>query len=295
MSFLLAALFAPPVQTDPNRLHIGRRGEQTVAVDQITSLENGRGATPGDVALAARGKRFVYLGENHATAAHQQLEADVVQALVDDGREVIVGLEMYTRPKQSWLDQWTAGTIEEADFLAKSDWKGQWGYDFVFYRPVFDAVRKAKLPLIALNVPRDWVRAVGRDGYGALTTEQRIQLPSNLGEAAPDHKAVFNALMGDHPMAGPRGDNMYSAQVLWDQGMADTATKVLERTPTNPKTVFVVIAGAGHVMYGQGINGRIERQKAGSGITLVMIQSPTPVTVSKGLGDFVFVSKPKQG
>ncbi|RYG21461.1 hypothetical protein EON82_18810, partial [bacterium] len=137
-----------------------------------------------------------------------------------------------------------------------------------------------------------WVRAVGRDGYGALSTEQRLQLPPNLGEIAPDHKVVFNSLMGGHPIAGPRGDNMYSAQVLWDQGMADTAVKYLERAKTSPKTVLVVIAGSGHVMYGQGINGRIERQKAGKGITLVMIPSDKPLTVSKGLGDFVYVSKP---
>lgn len=295
MSLLLAAMLSSPIQADPNRLAIGRRGEQTVVLDGITNLDTGRPAAAKDIARAARGKRFVYLGENHATAPHQQLESDLIQALVDDGREVIVGLEMYTRTKQSWLDQWTAGSIEETDFLAKSDWKGQWGYDYTFYRPVFETVRKAKLPLIALNVPRDWVRAVGRDGYGALTTEQRLQLPPNLGEPSPDHKAVFNALMGGHPVAGPRGDNMYSAQVLWDQGMADTAVKYLERTKTSSKTVFVVIAGSGHVMYGQGINGRIERQKAGKGITVVMLQSDKASSVSKGLADFVYVSKPKQG
>ncbi|RYG18392.1 hypothetical protein EON82_22660, partial [bacterium] len=156
MSLLLSALVS--LQTPgPYRLGIGRRGEQVVAVDSIASLENGRVVSAKDITFAARGKRFVYLGESHATAPHQQLEADVIQALVDDGREVVVGLEMYTRPKQSWLDAWTAGTLEEAEFLAKSDWKGQWGYDYAFYRPVFEAAKKARLPMVALNVPRDWV------------------------------------------------------------------------------------------------------------------------------------------
>ena len=141
MSLLLAALLGqtPP---DPNRLPLGPKGERTVAVGAITDLASGREATPKDVARKARGKRFVFLGENHATTPHQRLEADVIQALVDDGREVIVGLEMYTRTKQEWLDLWSKGGIEEADFLQKSDWKGQWGFDFGFYRPVFEAVRK---------------------------------------------------------------------------------------------------------------------------------------------------------
>ena len=273
---------------DPNRLAIGRSGERTVAVGAITNLGNGRTATAKDVAQAARGKRFVFLGENHATAPHQRLEADVIQALVDDGRDVVVGLEMYTRPKQEWLDLWTKGGIEEADFLQKSDWKGQWGFDFSFYRPVFEAVRKGRLPLVALNVPREWVRAVGKGGYEALTTEQRLQLPPDLGAPVPDHRRVFDALMGGHPMGG----HVYDAQVLWDQGMADTAVKFLERRKTSERTVFVVIAGSGHVMYREGINARIAARRAGSGVTLVMLQSEGPATVSKGLGDFAYATAP---
>ncbi len=295
MSLLLAALLGqtPP---DPNRLPLGTKGERTVTLGAITDLASGREATPKDVALKARGKRFVFLGESHATTPHQRLEADVIQALVDDGRDVIVGLEMYTRPKQDWLDRWSKGGIEEADFLQKSDWKGQWGFDFGFYRPVFEAARKNRLPLVALNVPRDWVRAVGKGGYAGLTTEQRLQLPPNLGEPAPEHRRVFDALMGGHPMGGPSGENVYAAQVLWDQGMADTATKFLERTPTSPKTAFVVIAGSGHVMYGQGINLRLQRRGAGSGVTLVMAQAEGPTAVAKGIGDFVYVTEPdKEG
>ena len=287
MSLLLSVLLGqgPP---DPNRLALGPKGTRTVAVGAIASMASGRGADARQVARAARGKRFVYLGENHATTAHQKLEAEVIQALVDDGREVAVGLEMYTRPKQDWLDQWSKGALEEGEFLAKSDWKGQWGFDFGFYRPVFEAVRRNGLPLVALNVPRDWVRAVGRGGYDALTTEQRLQLPADLGASVPDHRRVFDALMGGHPM----GPHVYDAQVLWDQGMADTAVKFLERRPTASRTVFVVIAGSGHVMYGQGINRRVETRKAGEGVTLVMLQSSTPVEVARGLGDFVFVSAP---
>ena len=287
---VLAAQTPPP---DPNRLPIGRKGERTVTAGQNTNLGSGNAATAADIAAAARGKRFVFLGENHATAPHQQFHADVIQALVDDGREVIVGLEMYTRPKQDWLDQWSAGKLDESTFLAQSDWKGQWGYPYEFYRPVFEAVKKNHLGLVALNVPREWVRSVGRGGYAGLTTDIKLQLPDNLGELNPPHKEIFGALMGGHPMTGPQGDNMYSAQVLWDQGMADTAIKYLERAKTSPKTVFVVIAGSGHVMYGQGINYRIARRKAGTGITVVKMQSDEPTPVAKGLADFVYVTKPK--
>jgi hypothetical protein len=48
-------------------------------------------------------------------------------------------------------------------------------------------------------------------------------------------------------------------------------------------------------MYGRGINLRIQRRRGGDGLTLVMLQSDKPVEVSKGVGDFVFVSKPASG
>jgi len=96
--------------------------------------------------------------------------------------------------------------------------------------------------------------------------------------------------VGGHPMAGPQGDNMYSAQVLWDEGMADTAIKWLERNPGDSTTVFVVIAGSGHVMYGQGINYRIRRRTKQPGVTVVMGQANGDSKVAKGIGDFVYVT-----
>ena len=91
-------------------------------------------------------------------------------------------------------------------------------------------------------------------------------------------------------MTGPQGDNMYAAQVLWDEGMADTAIKWMERTPPDPNTIFVVIAGSGHVMYGQGINYRIQRRTKQSGVTIVMGQANGVSKVAKGIGDFVLVT-----
>jgi uncharacterized iron-regulated protein len=93
-------------------------------------------------------------------------------------------------------------------------------------------------------------------------------------------------------MPGVSPDNIYAAQVLWDEAMADTALKYLALWPKDPETVFVVISGSGHALYGQGINYRVNRRKGGKGITMVMEESPGTVTVSRGLADFVFVSPP---
>lgn len=287
----LSLLVALQDQVDPNRLPIGPAGEVTIKVGDIANLETGKTVKVADIVKAARGKRYVFLGENHATLDHQRMQAKIIAALVKDGRQVAVGLEMYTRPKQEWLDQWSAGGLTSTDFQAKSDWQGQWGYPYYYYSPVFDVVKANKLPLIGLNVPRDWVRAVGRGGFAALPAEAKPQLPADVGQVNPQHRTVFDALIGGHPGSSEAMNNMYSGQVLWDEGMADTAMKFVAKQKEDPKQIFVVIAGSGHVLYKQAINYRIKTRSGADGVTVVMLQDQAPATVSKGIGDFAYVSE----
>lgn len=244
------------------------------------------------LAAAADGKRFVYLGESHTAAEHHKMQAAVIEALVRRGREVVVGFEMFTRPMQDRLNPWTLGWWSEEDFVREADWKGQWGFDYALYKPIFETVRQNRLRMAALNVPRDWVRRVGRQGASGLTDSERQEVPE-LDRTNRAHRSVFDALMGGHPPTGTQGENIYTAQVLWDTGMADSALKYLDSNPASSKTVMVVIAGSGHVMYGQGINYRIWKRTGEKGVTLVMAESESPIEVSRGLGDFVYVSRGK--
>jgi len=287
---LFLPLLAMPQDVSPLQLPIGRAGRTVVESGRLTDLATGRAATVEDIAKAADGKRFVMLGEQHATPPDQSFESDVIEALIRRGRHVVVGLEMYQRPKQDVLDRFSKGEMEESAFLQESDWKGQWGFPFPFYRPVFDSVRRHRLPLVGLNVPRDWVRSVGRNGLSGLSVDAKAALPEDIRLDMADHKQVFNSLMGGHSMAGPSMDNMYAAQVLWDEGMADTAIKYLAAHKPDRKTVFVIIAGSGHVMYGQGINLRLTNRKAGSILNVVMDQANESQEVSNGIADFILVT-----
>lgn len=274
----------------PYLLPIGPSGQINVAPDSIVRTADGQTVSAEDVAAAADGHRFVYLGESHTSLKHHQMQAAVIQALVNRGRDVVVGFEMFTRPVQSQLNPWTMGWWSEAEFVEKADWKGQWGFDFALYRPIFEVVKRHKLSMVAMNVPRDWVRRVGRDGASALTEGERLQVPA-IDRSNKDHRSVFSALMGGHPPTGDRGENIYSAQVLWDVGMADSALKYLAERQNTSRTVFVVVAGSGHVMYGQGINYRIWQRTGERGITLTMLESDESEEVSRGLGDFVYSAK----
>jgi uncharacterized iron-regulated protein len=101
------------------------------------------------------------------------------------------------------------------------------------------------LTALALNAPRELTRKIGRAGLLALEPAEREQLPE-LDLANDEHRSYFTAAMADHPMpaGGPRLDDMYAVQVVWDETMADTAARWLESA--GAASQLVVLAGSGH-------------------------------------------------
>ena len=282
------------VEVDPLQLKIRRSDSQQVAINNWYDLNSGKQSSLDSFLQAADSYQFVFLGESHDDPIHHQNQAKVIDGLVKRGRTVIVGFEMFTRPNQGNLYAWTLGRETEDEFIKNSNWQKEWGFSFSLYRPIFDVIKTNRLPMIALNVPRDWVRTVGKSGLKGLTADQQAQVPTVL-TSNTNHKAVFDGLMGGHPMTGPTGDNIYAAQCLWDEGMADTALKYVshrfgsaENMPKN--AVFVIVAGMGHGLYKQGINWRIMRRTGMDTLTLINVEAEKPMPVSRGLADYVFVA-----
>jgi uncharacterized iron-regulated protein len=276
---------------NPTLLSIGRSGQTKVAVNKVTDLGSGKTATIADIVKASEGKKWLYLGEQHATPAHQAMQADVVRALAASGRKVVVGVEFIQRPKQSVLDEWVAGNLTEDAFLEQVEWKAQWGFEYRHYKPIFDIAKEKSIPMIGLNVPRAWVRTTSREGFDKLPVEARQQLPAKLDLDVKEHREMFMAMMGGHPMEGNLATNMYAAQVLWDEAMADTAIKYRAANPDTADAIFVILAGWGHIGYGQGINLRVQKRTGESGPSIVMLESASDMPVANGIADFVFLSK----
>ncbi len=284
---VLAALTLAQATVNPWNLPLGNA--RTLTVGQGTFDQSGRATSAAAIAEALDGHRFVLVGESHDNMDHKRFCAELVDALVARGRNVSVGFEMFTRPNQKNLAPWSLGKWTEAEFIEKANWKAQWGFDFAIYRPLFESVRKHKLPMVALNVPRDWVRAVGQGGPGNLPAEAKGQVPAFDPSYEP-HRQFFQAMIGGHPMADQRRlDNMISAQVLWDVGMADSALKWMDARPRTPGRIMVMLAGSGHAGYQAGINHRIT-ERTGERVPTVIGLSGETVTVSSTLGDWFVVT-----
>lgn len=287
LHFLLAAALQDQ-EPNPYTLMIGNAHQVTVHAG-ATDLANGKPTTAEAIAAACDGHRFLEFGESHDNTGHKRFLAEVIQALVKRGRNVALGMEMFTRPNQPNLAPWSMGYWTEEEFIEKSNWKEQWGFPYPIYKPVFDIVKANKIPIVALNVPRDWVRAVGKGGPDALPADAKGQVPP-IDLTNANHRMVFNALMGGHPMGTEaQMTNIYSGQVLWDVGMSDTAVKYMDARPANDSRIMVILAGSGHALYHQGINYRIEKRTGEHVLTIIGIDGTADVDVSSTIGEWTVV------
>ena len=118
--------------------------------------------SPSDIAAviaAGAASEVVVLGECHDDPIAHSLEAYVLVALAARVDELCLSLEMFEADAQPVLDEYLRGLVREADLLQDAR---PWA-NYADYRPLVEFAKEVGLPVLAANVPRRYVGAVGRD------------------------------------------------------------------------------------------------------------------------------------
>ena len=126
--------------------------------------------SPDALVRSLVGKRAIFLGEHHNSAADHLLQAALIRRLHErtGGKEMAVGLEAVQRRFQPVLDDYLAGRITEAELEEGVEWKKRWFWPFEAYVPVFRACRELGVSLLALNVDSEDLSKVEVGGLPAL-------------------------------------------------------------------------------------------------------------------------------
>jgi uncharacterized iron-regulated protein len=203
--------------------------------------------------------RIVLLGEAHATPGIHAWQAATAATLARDGRPLVIAVEWLPSRVQAALDRFVAGTIDEAQFLAESDWKTLWRHDFAAYRPVFVLAREQRIPIRALNIDRAIVRTTSREGIEAgLAAARAAGTP--VGRPAPPtaaYRARLEASFAEHGKPGdppPRPEmitRFMAAQGMWDRAMAEGIAAILAEQPA---ARVIGMMGLGHMEGGDGVS-----------------------------------------
>jgi uncharacterized iron-regulated protein len=221
---------------------------------------------PGPAAAAISGtallqsmaqRSVVLLGETHDSAEDHRWQLQTLAQLHSLQPQMAIGLEMVPVQLQAVLDEWLKGGLSEQVLLERLQWEKNWGYDPAFYLPILHFARMQAIPLLALNLDRDLIEAVGRKGRQAVEqADSGPKPPAALGQPTePDPKylellrKVF-AMHREKPQDETHFGYFVEAQMLWDLAMARGMQQWLQR---HPDRLVVAILGMGHVRHGYGV------------------------------------------
>lgn len=191
----------------------------------------------------------VCFGEFHDVPAHHYAQTRALHELAaraaSAGHTFAVGFEMIQRPYQAPLSAFVAGELGEDEFLAQTEYFRRWGYDFALYRPLFEGARDQHAVALALNMRAEITRKIGRTGLESLAVAEFAELPE-LNLTDEEHRAFIFGLFGVLPEHGAELglENIYVAQTVWDETMADTSARWLAETGDSAR--LLDFAGGAH-------------------------------------------------
>jgi uncharacterized iron-regulated protein len=242
----------------------------------------------------------VFLGEQHDDAVGHAVQMEIFRRVVDRyaaDHKMALSLEMFERDVQVVVNEYLAGQITEAQFLASSR---PWGNYKTDYRPLVELAKSKNLPVIAANAPRRYVNMVSRNGRASLdglSKEAKTWLPPlPYGEPSAAYAAKFKALMGPSPEAQMGIDKILASQSLWDAGMSNSVYRFLK---DNKRPLVVHLNGGFHTENRLGTFEHLMRYRPKTkGIVVTIRYEDDFKTFDKAkhtdLGDFVILTDGKQ-
>ncbi|MES9947394.1 MAG: ChaN family lipoprotein [Candidatus Thiodiazotropha sp.] len=232
-------------------------------------------------------RRVVFVGESHDQYQHHLNQLAIIEGLHAKHSDLGIGLEFFFQPYQDVLDRYIAGEIDEADLIRESEYFDRWRFDYRLYRPIFQYAREHGIPLIALNLESEITRQVGREGIESLPEELKLRLPAEIDRDNEDYHKRLQSIFDAHPHKEGRSfENFLEVQLLWDEGMAQRAAEWMQR---NPESHLVILAGVGHLMYGDGIPKRLLRRIDASQATILNVDTATEL--DQALADYLIVAE----
>lgn len=269
--------------------------QATVADGLIYDLENKRMIDEAGLIERLSGKRLIFIGEYHQHDELHRRQLKIISGLFERNKKLAIGLEVFDRSRQTLLDDWTAGKLTEEEFHKMVLGEILNFATFSVYYPILDWARKNKVTLIALNAPRSVTGKIAKSGMGGLTDDDKKWIASDVVVGPEEYKNRVIGVFKGHGMHGGSFnlDNFFTAQVVWDETMAETLVEFFWSNPSADLTV-VSIMGNEHVFRGHGVPSRVARRQAVPTATIIMPYIEEDEVYTSREADFIWTAKPEK-
>lgn len=233
----------------------------------------------------------VVLGELHRTPPVHEAHHALLRALHERRGDVVIAMEMFERDTQTVLMKYLGGMCDEGEFLAESRPWPDYPRD---YRPVIEFAKQNGLMVLAANAPRPLAAKVSKQGIAAVAGERDVARETTAPE--DDYWQAFQEAMKGHPGSTPEMmANMYAAQCLKDDTMAESITDYLAKHPGR-KPLVVLICGNMNSNFGRGTVARIKRRMPQLDVRVVSAETVADLGAGifqspRAIGDYVVVAQ----
>jgi uncharacterized iron-regulated protein len=222
--------------------------------------------------------QVVAVGEEHYQPAIQAFELYLFESLLHHRpQRLALAMEFLERDAQEAVDAYLAGSLEQAAFLKRIDASP----DFIqLYFPLLQHARQARVPVLALNIPRNLANQVSKVGLQTMLAQlgpaERAYVPTDLVPVTPAYRTYFlEAVAKFHPPANAQqADNFVDASHLKDDTMAATLATFLAQ---HADFSVLVIAGRFHIDYGTALPTLLRQRRPE-----VQLRRLTTMTVEAG-------------
>lgn len=226
---------------------------------------------------------LIFVGERHDAPSHHELQLDILKAMKRNGKRLAIGMEMFEESSQRALDAWSAGKVPEESFrkVFEYNWRN---IPWSLYRDIMIFARDNRIPILALNAPREIVRKVGQQGFSSLTSDELILLPEGItAEVSDKYISFISSSYAVHGRNAGSFRHLCEAQMLRNRVMARRITDYFVR---HPQTSMVVLAGGGHAREKGGIPAELTRVLPYK-VILPPVPMLTQATINTGDADYL--------
>lgn len=196
--------------TSASRLDLAERTGGNAALFGQFRAYDGRTGKPlsfADVVRRCARADVVLFGEEHGAAVCNQLEAQLLGALLAEKRPVTLAMEFFEADTQADLDAYLRGRLDEEAFREQA----RQGRAYTLsHRPLIELCRVSRSPVVAANAPRRLVSAYRKSGdtydvfRAGLEPAEKRWLPVECEYVHGTYEERFMGVMSGHVGGGMR-------------------------------------------------------------------------------------------
>jgi len=258
--------------------------DQSFEEGVIISAKLGKPVSFKELLADLKSCQIVYIGEKHTNVSHHRIQLEVIQAILKNHSNLVVGMEMFDHTYQDVLDLWSTGKLDERTFLRKAHWYANWRIDFSLYRDILNFIKENRIRLVGLNIPNYIPPRIREGGIENLKDDEKKHLPEEIDTSNTAHRDYVSEVFNHHHHLKGRVEfeDFYMVQAVWEDAMAEMIAQNLKND------VMVVLAGNGHIQFKYGIPDRAYKRTGASFRTIYL--APAGDVVELDIADYIWVT-----